>query len=97
MFASLNDFKYLEYWFLKAPIVLFVYNRPDHTKRTIEALQANELASESDLFIFSDGPKNPRALVKINEVRGMIKNVVGFRSLTIYESSSNKGLANSIV
>ncbi len=30
-----------------APIVLFVYNRPWHTKQTIEALQKNELASEN--------------------------------------------------
>jgi len=27
-----------------APIVLFVYNRPDHTRQTVEALQKNELA-----------------------------------------------------
>ena len=26
-----------------APIVLFVYNRLDHTKQTIEALQKNEI------------------------------------------------------
>ena len=26
-----------------APIVLFVYNRPDHTKQTVHALQKNEL------------------------------------------------------
>jgi len=35
-----------------SPIVLFVYNRPWHTQQTIEALQKNELASESELYIF---------------------------------------------
>ena len=40
-----------------APIILFVYNRPWHTQQTVEALQKNELATESDLFIFADGPK----------------------------------------
>lgn len=34
-----------------APIVLFVYNRPDHTKQTVEALQKNVLAVDSELFI----------------------------------------------
>ncbi len=41
-----------------APIVIFVYNRPWHTKQTIESLQKNLYADKSDLFIFSDGPKN---------------------------------------
>lgn len=41
-----------------APIVLFVYNRPWHTKQTVEALQKNELAKESDLFIYSDEVTN---------------------------------------
>jgi len=35
-----------------SPIVLFVYNRPWHTRQTVEALQKNELAEESELFIF---------------------------------------------
>lgn len=30
-----------------APIVLFAYNRPYHTKQTVEALQKNELANEN--------------------------------------------------
>lgn len=33
-----------------APIVLFTYNRLWHTQQTIEALQKNELASESELL-----------------------------------------------
>jgi len=44
-----------------APIVLFVYNRPDHTRQTVEALQKNELAKESELFIYSDAAKNETA------------------------------------
>ena len=41
-----------------APVALFVYNRPQHTIKTIEALKNNYHASRSDLYIFSDGPKN---------------------------------------
>ncbi len=41
-----------------APIVLFTYNRPWHTMQTVEALKKNELAQDSELFIFSDGWKN---------------------------------------
>ena len=80
-----------------APIVLFVYNRPYHTKQTIEALQKNELASESELFIYSDAPKNENAVVMVNEVREYIKSVDGFKRVTITEREKNWGLTNSII
>lgn len=80
-----------------APIVLFVYNRPDHTKQTVEALQKNELAKESELFIFSDAAKNEDALEKVNEVREYIKTIDGFKKVTIIEREKNWGLADSII
>ena len=43
-----------------APITLFVYNRLEHTKRTVEALLENELASKSDLIIYSEILNNCR-------------------------------------
>ncbi len=80
-----------------APIVLFVYNRPDHTKQTVEALQKNELAKESKLFIYSDAAKNEDAVAKVNEVREYIKTINGFKKVTIIEREKNWGLANSII
>jgi acetyltransferase-like isoleucine patch superfamily enzyme len=80
-----------------APIVLFVYNRSHHTRETVEALQKNELASESELFIYSDAPKNENAVAKVNEVREYIKSVDGFKKVTIVEREKNWGLANSII
>lgn len=35
-----------------APIVLFVYNRPEHTRACLEYLERNELAAESELYVF---------------------------------------------
>ncbi len=80
-----------------APIVLFVYHRPGHTRQTVEALQKNELASESDLFIFSDAPKKTEAVAAVQEVREYIKTVGGFKSVSIVERDINFGLANSII
>ena len=80
-----------------APIVLFVYNRPDHTKQTIEALQKNELAKDSELFIYSDAAKIETAQQKVNKVREYIKSVDGFKKITIIEREKNWGLANSII
>lgn len=39
-----------------APILLFVYNRLEHLKQTMETLQNNTLAAESELYIYSDAP-----------------------------------------
>lgn len=40
-----------------APIVVFAYNRPDHLQQTLQALAKNDLASESVLYVYCDGPK----------------------------------------
>ena len=80
-----------------APIVLFVYNRPYHTKQTIEALQKNKLAKDSELFIYSDAPKNIEAKKSVDEVREFIKNIDGFKKVTVIEREKNWGLANSII
>jgi GT2 family glycosyltransferase len=80
-----------------APIVLFVYNRPDHTKKTVQALQKNDLANESELFIYSDGAKNEAAKDKVSDVREYIKKIEGFKKITIIEREENWGLANSII
>jgi len=80
-----------------APIALFVYNRPQHTERTIKFLQQNELAAESRLFIFSDGAKTTADQDKVAQVREFIKGVDGFKSVEIVESKTNMGLANSVI
>jgi hypothetical protein len=80
-----------------APIVLFVYNRPEHTKLTIEALRANELAKESEIFIFSDGPKNEQVAEKVELVRQYISNIDGFLRVSIIEREMNYGLAKSVI
>ena len=80
-----------------SPITLFVYNRPDHLIRTIEALQENDLADKSDLYIFSDAAKTEEDADSVNEVRKYIRKVEGFRTISIIERRANMGLSNSII
>src|ERR1700743_246952 len=80
-----------------APIALFVYNRPDHTRRTISYLQKNLLAEESRLFIFSDGPKTDADKAKVEEVRQLAKEVTGFKSVKLIARKENLVLSNSII
>lgn len=80
-----------------APIALFVFNRPRHTYKTINSLKNNKLSLSSDLFIFSDGPKNNEDISKVKEVRKYIKTIDGFNKIEIIFRESNLGLANSII
>lgn len=83
-----------------APIILFVYNRPWHTKKTLEALAENALAKESILYIYADGAKensNIEDLRKIEDTRKIIRAEQWCNEIHIIESNTNKGLANSII
>ncbi len=79
-----------------APIILFVYNRLSHTMQTVDALKNNDLAAESDLIVYSDGPKNDTR-DKVDEVRSYLKTVNGFKSVKIIHRDRNLGLAESII
>jgi GT2 family glycosyltransferase len=68
-----------------SPIVLFVYNRPDHTRKTIESLQKNMYAKESVLYIFSDSPKKKEDADGVQKVRSFIRTIEGFRKVTIIQ------------
>lgn len=80
-----------------APIALFVYNRPQHTERTLKYLQQNLIAAESRLFIFSDAAKSAEDEDNVKEVRAILKTAEGFRKIEIIERKTNLGLANSII
>lgn len=80
-----------------APVCLFTYNRLNETVRTVEALKKNYLAPETDLWIFSDGPKNEASEGLVAEVRAYLKGITGFKTVELIESKENMGLAKSIV
>lgn len=81
---------------LPAPILLFVYNRPAHTRRLVESLCANEEAAQSRLFIYSDAPKEAAA-EEVAEVRRYLRTIRGFASIEIIERQENWGLARNII
>lgn len=80
-----------------SPIALFVYNRLHHTQKTIEALKKNNLAGDSILYIFSDGPKDLQDKSPVRKVRHYIREIEGFNKIYIVESNNNLGLADSII
>ncbi len=83
-----------------APVILFVYNRPDHTQRTLDALAANTLAAQSDLIIYADGAPTgakEQLLKQIDMVRQIIQSENRFKKVTIHIADTNRGLASSII
>jgi len=80
-----------------APVALFVYKRPWHTRRTVEALQTNDLAAKSELVIYSDGPKTDSDREKVEEVRLYVNSIEGFKRVTVVEGRQNLGLAKSVI
>lgn len=80
-----------------SPILLLAYNRPTHLKSTLEALLQNELVEESDLIVYCDGPKDESDKIKVLEVRNILGNLSGFKSVKIIENKCNLGLAKSVI
>lgn len=80
-----------------APIILFTYNRPVHTRMCIESLKRNTEAASSDLYVYSDGPRTPADEAGVREVRKYIHSLSGFRSVTVREADRNRGLAESVI
>jgi hypothetical protein len=83
--------------FNPAPILLIVFNRPDHTQQVLDALKKNALAKESELHIFSDAARGPRDEVAVGQVRDIIRKADGFKNIVLHESEKNKGCSLSVL
>ena len=78
-------------------IILFVYNRTKHLKKTIFSLKKNKNFRNYHIVIFVDGPKNKLDEKKIQKVKLIVKKIEGFKSKKIFFSLKNKGLARSVI
>ncbi len=95
---------------MPSPIALFAYNRPFHLQKTIESLLLNDLAKDSELFIFSDAPKiqknkekhTEKNIILVENVRIYLEKVqsyegIYFKKIHIITQNQNQGLAKSII
>lgn len=80
-----------------APVILFTYNRPIHTEKTLKALATNSLALETELFIYSDGAKELADEEQVLATRKISEKYMNsFKQIHIVNAKINKGLAESI-
>lgn len=86
-----------------SPIVIFAYNRPEHLRKTLTWLSQNELADQSVLYVYCDGPKQdatPDQLDKIRKARQeahQLAVVPAFKEVHFVERKENLGLGTSII
>ena len=79
-----------------APVAIFTYNRPAHTKRLLESLRECELVDKSHVRIYCDGPKNPDHVDGVVETRRIISENAP-TGAEIIERDKNLGLARSVI
>lgn len=81
---------------MPAPIAVFAFNRPDKLERTLQALSKNELADQSSVSIFCDGPRTEEERQKTDAVRRIARGATGFSQVTVVEREENRGLKRSL-
>jgi hypothetical protein len=80
-----------------APIAFFSYNRPKHTKKSLESLAKNHGAESSELFVFCDGIKKSEDNEAIQQVRDVVRSQQWCKKVHIIEREHNMGLAKSVI
>lgn len=90
-----------------APVIVFNYNRPDHSKQVWDALAQNQFAADTELYLYCDGPKANAS----DEMRQRIADLHEqaqkyaidapkqrkFKAVHVVCAEENEGLANSII
>jgi hypothetical protein len=79
-----------------APLALFVFRRPEHTRRTLAALATNPGFEQTPLVVYCDGARRPADAAAVAEVRRIVHSWPHPRK-TVIEATANRGLANSII
>lgn len=102
MLAELKFFVLL--YRMRSPVALFVYNRLDNTRQTIQHLLANTQARETELFVFSDGGRDEASWASVRRLReylhamkAEVEATDALKSVTLVERPQNIYLERNIM
>ena len=76
-----------------APVAVYTYTRYHHLINTLEALRKNHLASQSVIYVVSDGASQPEHERAVGQIRDYVDNLTGFRRLSVSIASLIMGCA----
>lgn len=77
----------------KTPVTYIVYNRPDKTKQSFQAIRR---ARPTRLFIVADGPKDGADRLKVDETRAVVGHIDWDCEVTRIYSDTNMGCAHRV-
>ena len=80
-----------------SPIIIFTYNRLDHLDTLIRSLKKNSLFDNSEVLVFSDGPKNEEDKKRIEKIRIFLKKTLQHHKSQIIERDINLGLSKNVI
>jgi hypothetical protein len=81
----------------RTPIAVFTYNRPDHARRALKALERCSHLDECEVFIYSDAPQRTGHVTGVEQTRKAIHEWANKHSARVVQRDVNLGLARSIV
>lgn len=82
---------------MKIPVLLITFNRPEHTRRTIDALRVQQ---PSLMYVFQDGPRAGNEKDKVNclAVRDVVEHEIDWGcELHTHFSEKNRGCRDAII
>jgi len=80
-----------------SPVILFAFNRPSHTLKALLALAADDLALETNLYVYIDGPRNLEDKGLVDQVSLIVASISGFKRVEVIHRPINYGLAKNII
>ncbi len=81
----------------RIPVALFTYNRPNHVRRALAALENCARLDECRIHIYCDGPKSPEQSAAVDASRRIVRECAPRMGAEVVERSLNLGLACSVV
>ena len=79
-----------------SPVAIFTYKRSNTLKRMLDALVHNELSNRTELYIFSDGPRDASDVEAVTAVRRFIECIEEFCAVHVIRRDRNYGLVSNI-
>jgi len=77
-----------------APVGISTYSRLDHLQATVQGLASDPLSDQTDIFVFSDGPRTGDE-ENVTLVRDFLRELNGFKSVTVIERETNNRVFNN--
>lgn len=83
---------------MKAPVVIFSYNRPEHLDSILKSLSSCEFANETKVYLYIDGPRNrsdKQAQTLFDSIIDRYRFI--FLEFVVYKRKKNVGLRKSLI